>query len=130
MSGYVSNSRDFFIDGQMTFPNTFVQVQTQLNNYQKRLDSRLSQPKHQRRRVIGNLLEKREEYFKKFNNQGAFNNRSSWLPTKTTKGEGKRGYMTAKSLDRINRFNTVNGNQKKLLKTIEDAQDAVVNQDF
>lgn len=26
MSGYISNSRDFFIDGQMTFPNTFVQV--------------------------------------------------------------------------------------------------------
>ena len=56
ISSYPSAPRDFLIEGQQTYPYTFVQVQSELNNYQKRLDSRLAQPKHQRRRVIGNLL--------------------------------------------------------------------------
>ena len=57
ISSYPMGPRDFLTEGQQTYPYTFVHVQTELNNYQKRLDSRLSQPKHQRRRVIGNLLQ-------------------------------------------------------------------------
>ena len=91
--------RDFLTEGQQTYPYTFVHVQTELNNYQKRLDSRLSQPKHQRRRVIGNLLQQRQARMKGvYSGQGAFNNQTSWLPDKTSKSDvGKRAFMVAKS---------------------------------
>lgn len=67
------------------------------------MDSRLSQPKHLRRRVLGrSYMQQRDELIKgaystKSSFKGAFINKTSWLPDKTSKLEGKRGYMIAKS---------------------------------
>lgn len=96
---YPIGPRDFLVEGQSTFPFKFVKVQTELNYYQKRLDNRLAQPKHQRKRVVGrNYLQLRDEKIRgMLDNKGAFNNKTSWLPDKTSKLEGKRDYMIPKS---------------------------------
>jgi len=102
--------RDFLTDGAQTFPYAFVKVQGQLNNYQQHLDRRLSIPKHQRLRDPANFEPKRTEMVAGgvlraqskgtpgiSGSLGAFNNRSSWVPNRTSKSVGKRNFMIAKS---------------------------------
>ena len=59
------------------------------------------------------------------NNRGAFNNQTSWLPDKTSKLEGRRDYMIAKSNARndVKKIKKIDvgavDNKRKVMETIE-----------
>lgn len=60
-----------------------------------------------------------------YSGQGAFNNQTSWLPDKTSKSDGKRAYMVAKSQDRLRTLNRVDRDKNKVMKTIEMAEEVI-----
>lgn len=50
---------------------------------------------------------------------GAFNNKSSWAPERTSKSAGKRNFMIAKSQERLHSVNMLDRQNKKVMKTIQ-----------
>lgn len=49
---------------------------------------------------------------------GAFNNKSSWVPDRTSKSAGKRNFMIAKSQEKLHSINVLDRTNKMALNTI------------
>ena len=124
-----NQKKDILVESQQTFPQSFVETQSKLSQYQKHLDLRLAEPKYQRKRIIGSSLHDKEQQLRGiYGNIGSFNNQNSWKgklitrnqnastlkitqndnPEKSKIEDGKSGFEVQKVVNGRNRiFRTI-----------------------